>query len=102
MYQSDGCMGSLPADEYTAAHSMYCRRLYLCGSYFSFPGIFQYYPYTQLAVNFHYSADDSYRISDAMADKGGKNSDKTTLMTGFCRWSVVLMRPGIVFGKKFE
>ena len=83
MYQSDGRVGSLPADEYTTACFMYRRRCYLCGGNLLFTGIFQHYPYTQLALDFYYPADDSYRISDAVADKGGKNSDKTTLTDGF-------------------
>ena len=104
MYQPDGCLGGLPSDEYTAKDFVYCRGIYLCGSNFPLPGIFQYYPYIELAVNFHYSADASYRISDAVADesssnfdkaagRAGMNSDKTVVKAGFYCWSVAFGRP---------
>ena len=81
MHQPDGCLGGLSSDEYTAADFVYCRRLYLYGGDFPFPWIFQYNPYTELAIDFYHSSDDTYRIFDAMADKGGKNFDKTAVMT---------------------
>lgn len=58
---------------------MHCRWIYLRGSHLPLPGIFQYYPYIELAADLHYSADASHRISDAVADESSSDSDKTAV-----------------------
>lgn len=72
----------MSADEYTASDIVYSRRLYLCGGNFPLPRIFQYYPYTELAVDFYYSIDAPDQLFDAMADESSEDFDKTAVIAG--------------------